>query len=149
MADCTFCEFIKGKRRTNINGYPFIILNETRHTLSFLGTDFLPHKGAQIIMIPKKHFERFEELPKPQLHDISEQLSLTVRIIRQQNNGCNVLLNDGKPAGQKIMHVHFHIIPRTKDDKIRIESWRRSNLSVKEFKKLSDHLRRRFKSYRF
>jgi ATP adenylyltransferase len=30
--------------------------------------------------------------------------------------GFNIGLNDGKDAGQTIMHCHIHLIPRRKDD---------------------------------
>ena len=32
--------------------------------------------------------------------------------------GFNVLLNQGSVAGQAVPHIHFHIIPRRKDDQL-------------------------------
>lgn len=141
---CDFCNFITGKMKTHRNGYPLTILHKTKHTFSFMAIDFPASEDGHLVVAPKKHFENFEELPKRVLHDLSEHLALAARITRRQHEGCNILLNNGRAAEQKVPHVHFHIIPRDKGDRIHIESWKRKNLGLEKFKLISQQLRRSF-----
>jgi diadenosine tetraphosphate (Ap4A) HIT family hydrolase len=54
------------------------------------------------------------------------------------------LLNNGKSAGQWIMHLHFHIIPRNPKDDIAIEDFERKQLSLPKFMKLYKSLKKEF-----
>jgi len=142
---CIFCDFASSKTNKHKNKYPFIKLHQTKHTFSFLSIDFIAHEDGHIIVTPNKHFKYFEELPKNILHDLSEHLSLAIRVTRKNHDGCNILLNDGKFAEQTVPHVHFHVIPRDKKDKIHIEPWKRKSLSLAKFKQLSSNLKKEFK----
>ena len=43
--------------------------------------------------------------------------SLSVAVASaMEADGYNILCNNGKAAGQLVDHVHFHVIPRKKDD---------------------------------
>ena len=141
---CLFCNFAEGKQKTHQNGYPFIKLNETKHTFSFLAIDFVAHEDGHMLVVPKRHFKNFKELPRSVLHDLSEHLSLAARITRKRHEACNVLLNDGKFAEQRVMHVHFHVIPRDRGDDIHIESWKRKQLDLDKFTQLSKRIRKSF-----
>jgi len=139
---CVFCQFITGKRK--IQGkkrFPFLILNETKNTLSFLSMDFPDKEDGHILVIPKNHFSNLEDIPKKILHELMDHVIVIINVLRKKHGGCNVLLNDGKTAEQTIFHAHFHIVPRDKGDKIKIELWKRKNLSVKDFKKLYDSIK--------
>ncbi|MFW6230586.1 MAG: HIT family protein [Nanoarchaeota archaeon] len=145
---CLFCEFISGKRRRHTNGLPFRILNETDHTLSFLSIDFPDHEDGHILVVPKKHYMTVEEIPKYILHDLIEHVALASKVVKENHAACNVLLNNGKAAGQCIFHLHFHIVPRDDGDRIRIEVWNRKDMQEKEFRKLIVNLRSRFRKKR-
>ena len=143
---CIFCEFITGKRKIQSkNGIPFMALNKTKNTLSFLSMDFPDKEDGHVIVIPKKHFENLEDIPKYILHELIDHVILIINVLREKHGGCNVLLNDGKTAEQSVIHAHFHIIARDKGDKIRIEVWKRKNLSIKDFKKLHKSIKREIK----
>ena len=144
---CLFCEFISGVRKKHTNGLPFKILNETKHSISFLSIDFPKHSSGHILVVPKKHYENLEDIPKTLLHDISEHVARSCEILRKRHSACNVLLNNGKEAGQTIFHTHFHIIPRDHNDDVEIEVWKRRQMREEEFKKLISELRRDFKKY--
>ena len=143
---CIFCGFAKGELKQNANGLPFMPLYETRSTLSFLSISIPRKEDAHIILIPKNHFESFAEIPERILKDLMKEAKGIVRMIRKSHGGCNILINDGKSAGQYIMHCHIHIIPRDKKDGIKIEVWKPRKISAATFRKLTEKLRRKLKT---
>ena len=146
--NCKFCGFVLGKIHNHTAGYPFLTLHETPKSLSFLSSDLPKGKDSHIIVIPKKHYPFLEDIPKSTQHDLIQHVSLAVKVIRKTHGGCNVLLNNGKSAGQYVPHAHFHIVPRDKDDHIKIEVWKRAKVSSKRFLKLHNHLKERFESFK-
>lgn len=138
---CLFCEFASGKRKSHISGHPFEPLNETKNTLSFMAIDIPAKEDGHLLVIPKKHFTYIEDLPKSILHELIEHASLISKALKKTHDGCNILLNDGRSAGQNIMHTHFHIIPRNRGDKIKIEVWKRKRMSKRDFVKLNGKIR--------
>lgn len=142
---CLFCEFISGKRKKNRNGFPFLPLYRTKNTLSFLSIDFPANKGGHTLVVPKKHFARLEEMPAGILHELMDHVQLAAKAVRKDHPGCNILLNNGREAGQYIAHVHFHVIPRDKNDGIEVELWKRAKITEREFKAMGEKLKKSFR----
>jgi len=69
-------------------------------------------------VVPKRHVASIRQLSEVE----TGSLFKTVRIVSQKLNdflkpaGFNYGLNEGKIAGQTSKHLHFHIIPRYKND---------------------------------
>jgi len=120
-------------------------LHETKHSLTFLSIDFPATEKGHTIVIPKKHFNLIEDVPNYILSDLIKETKLVSKVLRQRNEGTNILINNGKSAGQKIPHVHFHIIPRNKNDKIELENFKRKRLSIKQFNDLHSELTERYR----
>ncbi len=144
--ECLFCSFIKKKREHN-GGYPFLVLNETENTVSFLSTDFPRKEDGHVLIIPKKHFKNIGDVPKKTLHELIEHVSLFAKVLRKNHEGCNILLNDGYSAQQRIFHVHFHIIPRDKRDGIIMKLWKRKKMPIGKFIELSKSLKKDVEKY--
>ena len=134
---CLFCEFASGKRREHVNGYPFDTLYKTQNTLSFLSVDLPEKEDIHLLVICKKHYTRFNDMPKQILHEMIDHINIITKILRKNHEDFNILVNDGKGAGQRIMHVHFHIIPRKNGDRIKIKVWSRKKITESEFKNLN------------
>jgi diadenosine tetraphosphate (Ap4A) HIT family hydrolase len=143
--NCLFCDFVKGNWKKHRNKFVFEKLHETKRTLSFLSIDFPSPAEMHILVIPKKHYVNLEDMPKTTMHELIEHVSLASKAIRIENSGCNVLLNDGRDAEQTVMHTHFHIIPRNKNDEIEIELWKRLNITQKRFSKLNKRAKELFR----
>lgn len=141
---CLFCQFVAGKKKKSVNGFPFQILHQTKNTLSFLSTDIPANKGGHTLVIPKKHFKKIENIPKKVLHELIDHVQLTAKVLKKYHPGCNILLNNSKEAGQVIPHVHFHVIPRDKNDGIKVEIWKKAKINQKEFEKMSSRLKKTF-----
>ena len=143
---CIFCDFISGKKKKHSNGFKFVKLNETEHTISFLSIDFPKPVDGHLLVIPKKHYEFLEDVPKYILNDLISHLKKSLKVIRKDFPACNVLLNNGKESGQTIFHTHFHVIPRRDSDGIEIESWPRKKMKEASFNNLVKKLKNDFKS---
>ena len=145
--NCMFCEFVSGKRKAHLNGLPFKALKETKNTMSFLSFEIPKAEDGHIIVTSKKHFFNLEDVPKLILHELIDHASLVSKVLREKHEGCNILLNDGKTAGQRVFHIHFHIIPRDKRDRIKIEVWKNRKLNKNDFEKLQNKYNRLFREY--
>jgi len=145
---CIFCEFISGKRKKHVNGMPFRILHKTQHSLAFLSVDFPATENGHTIVIPKKHFKSLEDIPNHILSNLVKEIKFVSKVLRQTNEGTNVLLNNGISAGQKIPHVHCHIIPRNKGDNIDLEYFKRKKMSLMDFTRLHNKLKQQFRLFK-
>lgn len=143
--NCKFCRFINKIDNSHNNGFPFIKIYETTHSISFLSTDIPKNENLHILVIPKKHHEYLENIPENELSNLMEHLKLIITQIRKTHGGCNILLNDGGVAGQYIFHSHFHLFPRDNGDNMEMESWERDKISKKDFILISENLRKKFK----
>ena len=107
--DCIFCKIIAGE-------IPCHKVYEDRRLLAFL--DIAPFSPGHCLLIPKEHFSRLDECSPPVLQQLAQHLPAVAQALVKatQTDGYNVLLNNGRSAGQLVDHVHFHIIPRTPGD---------------------------------
>jgi protein-tyrosine phosphatase len=139
-----FQNFIN-KRTKHKNGLPFIPLYETKHSIAFMSIDIPAEEDGHILVCPKKRFQKLEQIPEEIQSDIIKTISIVGKAIMKTHEGYNVLLNNGKCAGQYIFHTHFHIIPRKHKDKIKIEIWKKKKRSEQEFINLSKKFKKEIK----
>jgi len=103
--ECAFC-FLPKRRVVfeNSSGFAFF--------------DDYPVSTGHMLVIPKRHSCSLFELPESD-QSVLWQLVAQARLhLKKQFNpdGFNIGLNEGKSAGQTISHIHFHVIPRYKND---------------------------------
>lgn len=139
-----FVDLINNRTKQK-NSFPFIPLHETKHSIAFMSIDIPKHENGHILVIPKKRYKSLEEIPKNIKTDIMETVSMIGKAIKKNHDGYNILLNSGNSAGQYIIHTHFHIIPRKKDDEIKIEVWKHKNLTKSEFMRDNNQLKEAIK----
>lgn len=106
--NCLFCDFVSGKKKYNLDGKAFVSILETKYCWAFLSMQGADHA----LLIPKKHVMVLENLENKIALDLMKQLMRLGIIMSQQHDGYNILLNNGKIAGQQIPHLHIHVIPR-------------------------------------
>ena len=109
MSDCLFCKIVKGE-------IPAAKVYEDEKVLAFL--DINPINPGHTLLVPKEHSENMDEASGEVLRDL---VSLAPEIARKimkslDYKGYNFITNNGGVAGQEVKHLHFHIIPRKKDD---------------------------------
>lgn len=110
---CIFCEIAKKK-------IPAKIILENDLAMSFL--DIKPVNPGHSLVIPKKHYSTIEEISEEDLIAVILMLKKVAKKIKENLNyqGYNLQLNNDKIAGQEIGHLHFHIIPRLKNDGLKL-----------------------------
>lgn len=111
MEDCLFCKIVAGK-------IPATKVYEDSRHLAFL--DIYPANKGHTLVIPKKHYAHFSEIHNKEVGEYIEFVQKIAAAVKKglSADGVNVFLNEGVAAGQIIMHVHFHILPRFGSDGI-------------------------------
>ncbi len=107
--DCVFCKIVKGE-------IPADKIYEDENCLAFL--DITPVNPGHILLVTKEHYENIYELPDEifsKLAPIIKKLAIAAKK-GMDADGINIGMNNERPAGQIIPHVHFHIIPRFSND---------------------------------
>jgi len=104
--DCLFCNYEK-----------FEVVGENDH--SYAIRDKFPVTELHTLVISKRHYETVFDLPSSELESIFNLAKeCREKILNKDSSvkGFNFGSNSGEVAGQKIHHVHFHLIPRREGD---------------------------------
>ncbi|GAI81826.1 unnamed protein product [marine sediment metagenome] len=108
--DCVFCKIIRKEIKTDK------IIYENDNFLSI--PDANPKVNGHSLVISKKHFETILDMPNslgPELLDCIKKTAF--KLMEEYGaEGFNVINNNFEVAGQVVKHVHFHLIPRKKND---------------------------------
>ena len=109
--DCIFCKIAAGE-------IPCSKIYENDSVIAFL--DIGPLSEGHSLVIPKAHYDKFDQCPPELLSDLAVCTGKIASAI-VSGLGCegyNVLCNNGTAAGQEVDHVHFHVIPRNSGDAV-------------------------------
>ena len=93
---------------------PAAIVFENDHVISFL--DINPFEKGHILIVPKKPFSYIWEMPEEDYLELQKAVLLLAKNMREKMQcEINLVQNNGLLAHQDVFHVHFHLIPRTKN----------------------------------
>ena len=81
--------------------------------------DGYPVSRGHSLIVPRRHVGSFGEVS---LDEQSAMLAMLQRVramldAELRPDGYNIGINDGAAAGQTVMHVHMHVIPRYRGDR--------------------------------
>lgn len=81
--------------------------------------DINPIKKGHSLIIPKNNAAIIEDLDNKQFTHIMKITKIVSKKIIDtlKADATNIMINNGKEAGQEVPHVHVHVIPRYKLDK--------------------------------
>ena len=104
-----FCEIVKGVTGSHV-------VYQDKEYIAIL--DKYPIAIGHTLVMPKKHFERVNDLSLREFGDLYVRVYALNRIItsRLGASASHISINDGAAANQLIPHVHVHIIPRSMND---------------------------------
>ena len=105
--DCIFCKIASKE-------IPAKILVETESSVGFL--DAFPLAKGHVLVIPKKHYKKIQDLPTEINTDVFTMVHSIISKVDSLTGATLVAIHNGKESGQEIPHVHVHLIPRSKDD---------------------------------
>ncbi len=103
--NCIFC---------SIEAERVVLENE----LAFGVMDKFPVSKGHMLFIPKRHFKIFFEATEEEIIALYQLLHEGRKYLdgKYHPDGYNLGVNVGEDAGQSIMHLHIHLIPRYKGD---------------------------------
>jgi diadenosine tetraphosphate (Ap4A) HIT family hydrolase len=105
MNTCPFCNPDKSRRLTTND-----------HAIAIY--DGFPITLGHTLIIPKRHISSFFEASREEQAALLDLLAeMRQRLLEERNpDGFNIGINDGAAAGQTVMHLHIHLIPRYSGD---------------------------------
>lgn len=119
-SDCIFCKIIKGE-------LPSHKVYEDENVLAFL--DIRPVNAGHTLVIPKNHSENIFDIEPQDWAAVAEAVRKLAIAIEKgvEADGVNIAMNNREHAGQLVHHPHVHIIPRFKDDGLKLMPQREYN----------------------
>lgn len=106
----------------DINNCIFCNIDEESKVLKnrdwFAIYDKFPVSKGHMLIIPYRHINSIQELYSSEAESLFEILNDAQLLLDTiyEPDGYNIGINLGKEAGQTIMHMHIHVIPRYKGD---------------------------------
>ncbi len=110
MSECIFCDIIERKA-------PAEFVYQDELCAAFM--DIRPVNPGHVLVVPSKHSALLTELDEASICHMLWVAQLVNAAIRKSGIKCeavNLFLADGRAAGQDVMHVHLHVIPRYQGD---------------------------------
>ncbi|MFQ5591689.1 MAG: HIT family protein [Phycisphaerae bacterium] len=109
--DCIFCRIVAVET-------PAFVIFENDAVVAFL--DIGPLAEGHVLVIPRAHYAKLSELPVSECAQLGAVLPSIARALLEVTDaaGFNLLVNEGRTAGQLVSHVHIHLIPRVANDKL-------------------------------
>ena len=101
---CLFCTAPRGVSRKN--------------NLAFSARDSFAVSPGHTLIIPRRHVSSFFDLTPEEINACMELITEERKVLDEEFNpdGYNIGVNIGPAAGQSILHVHIHLIPRYEGD---------------------------------
>ena len=105
---CVFCKIANKEIKVNV-------IKETKNFLAF--PDKNPITLGHTLIIPKKHYMNIFDLPAKLGNELLQLIKdISEMRFKEGSLGINLLMRNGKAAGQEVEHAHVHIVPRRKED---------------------------------
>lgn len=133
--DCIFCKIAKGD-------IPSATIYESADLRVFL--DVAPANKGHALIIPKEHYDNVFQLDAETAAKVFSMATVVAKAIKEETNcdGLNIVQNNGEVAGQTVNHFHLHLIPRFKEDGIKL-TWAQKETVSEEQEELAKALRKR------
>lgn len=86
--------------------------------LCYAIVDRRPVTKGHTLVIPRRHYADVFESTRAELESMVDMIKRLRAHLDEKYapRGYNIGVNCGRAAGQSIMHVHFHVIPRYRPD---------------------------------
>jgi histidine triad (HIT) family protein len=111
--DCIFCKIVAGE-------IPSWIVDEDERTIAFM--DIAPATRGHALVIPRAHSSDLLSVPPEDLSAVAITAQRLARSAKERlgAEGINLLNSCGSSAWQTVFHFHVHVIPRYKDDPLKL-----------------------------
>lgn len=108
-----FCKIINGE-------IPSYRVYEDEVVLAFL--DVNPDHNGHTLIVPKKHYQDFFDIPEETLHHILKVAKDIALLLKEKLNYDGITLSQNNGLGQEVKHFHLHLMPKYhNEEKLTIE----------------------------
>ena len=110
MNACIFCDILAGRA-------PAEFVYRDEWCAAFM--DIRPVNPGHVLVVPIVHtalLTEVDETSTRQMLWVGQQVDAALRESGIRCEAVNLFLADGRAAGQDVMHVHLHVIPRFRGD---------------------------------
>lgn len=104
MIECIFCKIIKRE-------LPADIVYENERVIVF--KDIKPAAPIHLLIIPKKHIISMNNIEEDDQRLIGELFIVAKKVAEERGvlgSGYRLIINVGKDAGQRVDHLHLHLL---------------------------------------
>jgi histidine triad (HIT) family protein len=131
--DCVFCRILRGQ-------IPSERVYEDDRVVAFL--DISPIAPGHALVVPRHHCVNLLDAPAEVLAAATTAVTKVARGVLKATGGegFTVVQFNGAAAGQEVMHLHFHIIPRRAGDGVSF-AWRQGKYGPGEMAALGAKVR--------
>lgn len=109
--NCIFCNIVEGK-------IPSRTVFEDEIVKIMM--DINPVNNGHLLIIPKKHFTNLMDIDDETLIHIQVSAKKMFKLLKNKLSIEGLTLCQNNEYGQEIKHYHLHLIPRYKNDNVRL-----------------------------
>ena len=108
---CPFCEIVAGRKHQEI-------VYADDGVVAFLCEP--PATWGHLLVVPRQHRHDIWEASRAEAAALMSAAHLIANVVRSElaAAGVNLRLNSGVCAGQDVLHLHLHVVPRYEDDTV-------------------------------
>ena len=117
-SQCIFCKIVAGIGECHE-------IYQDAVTLAFM--DIHPANEGHCLVIPKIHYATVFDMPPAAFGTVASTAAKVARAVSEvlRPGGISLLQANGELAGQSVLHVHVHVLPRVAGDNLLI-NWDRT-----------------------
>jgi len=104
---CVFCQIVKGELKSHQ-------VFEDEVSLVFL--DHRPLLQGHCVLVPKKHYETFLDLPRKLIAPVFKDVQLLAAAVERGMKADGSFVAVNTRISQSVPHLHIHIVPRWQGD---------------------------------
>ena len=122
VSDCIFCQIAAGTAACEE-------IYQDEATLAFM--DINPANDGHCLVIPKEHFATVFDMPPAVFGTVASTVAKVARAVNEvlRPGGISLVQANGELAGQSVLHVHVHVLPRQAGDDL-LMNWDRDDRPV-------------------
>ena len=125
--NCVFCNIVEGKIPSQT-----IFEDEIIKVMM----DINPVSNGHLLIIPKKHFTNLTDIDMDTLMHIQKTAKEMFKLLKDKLNIDGLTLCQNNEYGQEVKHYHLHLIPRYKNDNVRLYSNKNKDDVEEVYKKI-------------
>jgi histidine triad (HIT) family protein len=97
--DCLFCTLVREGDHVR-KGEGFVAIQ-----------DINPKAPVHLLVLPERHVETFRDVGEFQAEEAKRMLEFVAETAREAGlDDYQVIVNVGRPAGQTVFHLHWHVL---------------------------------------